>query len=71
MASLAILQLCFEYMSVKTLEDNMSVNPLLVYMMLLLSFCFLYRHIVMKYFILSLNSSVPQVMSSPLDGNYV
>lgn len=26
MASLAILQLCFEYMSEKTLEDNMNVS---------------------------------------------
>lgn len=28
MASLAILQLCFEYMSEKTLEDNMNVKNL-------------------------------------------
>lgn len=28
MASLAILQLCFEYMPVKTLEDNMDVRNL-------------------------------------------
>ena len=66
MASLAILQLCFEYMPGKTLEDNMHVSNCLT---VLTIYCILLcRFTVVKYFILSHNSFVHQVMSSLQDG---
>ena len=37
MAALAILQLCFEYMSEKMLEDNMNVSKLSTVAMIMLS----------------------------------
>ena len=67
MASLAILQLCFEYMSEKTLEDNMEVSIMSLAIITLL----LCRFTAVKYFIQSLSSLAPQVMFSRLDGNYV
>ena len=37
MAALALLQLCFEYMSEKMLEDNMNVSKLSTVAMIMLS----------------------------------
>ena len=37
MAALAILQLCFEYMPEKTLEDNMNVSKLSTVSIIMLS----------------------------------
>ena len=70
MASLAILQLCFEYIPEKSLEDNMHVsNYHICY--LLTYFIILCRLIVVKYFIPSLSSFAPQVTSLLVDGNCV
>lgn len=68
MASLAILQLCFEYMPEKTLEDNMHVSKSLTVITIHYLLC---RSTVVKYFIPSHSSFAHQVMSLPQDGKCV